>query len=295
MPIRRIAVALVLLASLGLVACGGSDLASDPQAVLAGAKLPPEGPNASKLSLEVTPGGGAGGASTTDSGGATTPDAGGIAGLLGGPIQIEASTEGDAATGVTGDAKVTAGPANLAIAFRANADDAWVQVGEEWYALGQPLGIDFGGLSGAVGDLSKRVRDPKAVAVEDVDGVECDRITGTLDPGADLTDALNSAIQNLPFSLDPQSLGQAEVSVWVSRDDDVIRRVQIDTGEDSDTRIQADLTVVPAEAVTVTPPASAKPITDLLVTLLGDQLGDLGGMLGNGLDLGALLGSGQSA
>lgn len=295
MPIRRIAVALVLLASLGLVACGGSDLASDPQAVLAGAKLPPEGPNASKLSLEVTPGGGAGGASTTDSGGATTPDAGGIAGLLGGPIQIEASTEGDAATGVTGDAKVTAGPANLAIAFRANADDAWVQVGEEWYALGQPLGIDFGGLSGAVGDLSKRVRDPKAVAVEDVEGVECDRITGTLDPGADLTDALNSAIQNLPFSLDPQSLGQAEVSVWVSRDDDVIRRVQIDTGEDSDTRIQADLTVVPAEAVTVTPPASAKPITDLLVTLLGDQLGDLGGMLGNGLDLGALLGSGQSA
>lgn len=295
MPIRRATVVLVLLASLVLTACGGSDLASDPQAVLAGAKLPPEGPNASKLSLEVTPQAGAGGATTTESGGATTTDGGGIAGLLGGPIQIEASTEGDAATGVTGDAKVTAGPANLAIAFRANADDAWVQVGDEWYALGQPLGIDFGGLSGAVGDLSQRMRDPKAVAVEDVEGVECDRITGTLDPGADLTDALNSALESLPFSLDPQSFGQAEVSVWVSREDDVIRRVQIDTGEDAGTRIQADLTVVPAEAVTVTPPASAKPITDLLATLLGDQLGDLGGLLGNGLDLGALLGSGQSA
>lgn len=295
MPIRRVTLVLVLLASLVLTACGGSDLASDPQAVLAGAKLPPEGPNASKLSLEVTPQGGAGGASTTESGGATTPD-GGIAGLLGGPIQIEASTEGDAATGVTGDAKVTAGPANLAIAFRANADDAWVQVGEEWYTLGQPLGIDFGGLTGVVGDLSTRIRDPKAVAVEDVEGVQCDRITGTLDPGADLTDALNSALQSLPFSLDPQDLGQAEVSVWVSRDDDVIRRVQIDTGEAAGTRISADLTVVPAEAVTVTPPADAKPITDLLTTLLGDQLGDLGGLLGNGgLDLGALLGSGQSA
>jgi hypothetical protein len=192
---------------------------------------------------------------------------------------------------VTGDAKITAGAANITVAFRADATNTWLQVGEDWYTLGQPLGIDFSGLTGDVGDL---MENPRAIAVEDIDGVECDRIAGTIRPGAQLADQLGELGQNLPFDLSSVQAGTAEASVWVARDDNVIRRVQLDTAGESGTTdgsVKLDLTVVPADAVTVTAPEGARPITDLLITLLGDQLGNLGGLLGDlggNFDLGQL-------
>lgn len=218
--------------------------------------------------------------------------------LLGGPIQIEATTEGDAEAGVAGDAKITAGPANITLAFRANQDNTWLQVGDAWYELGQPLGIDFAGLGGAIGPLSEVVTDPKATAVEEIEGVECDRIDGRFNPAPGLTEQLQGAGDSLGLPLDLQGLAeaQAEISVWVSREDGVVRRIMVSTDGAADQAaggdVKIDLTVVPAQAVEVTPPADAQPITDLLITLLGDQLGglgDLGGQLGDLGDLGGLL------
>jgi len=284
----RALLALLVLAVPVLAACGGSSLADDPQAVLAEATLPPPGPNASKLSIRFTPGDAA---PDQQEGAQDDP----LGGLLGGPIQIEATTEGDAEAGVIGDAKITAGPANIAVAFRANGDNAWLQVGDQWYELGQPLGIDFAGLGGAIGPLSDVVVDPKATAVEDIEGVDCDRIDGRFQPAPGLADSLQGAVGGLGLPLDLEGLtsAQAEISVWVSRGDGVVRRIQLRTDGAADQAaggdVTIDLTVVPAEAVDVTAPAGAQPITDLLLTLLGDQLGGLGD-LGEGLpDLGGLL------
>jgi hypothetical protein len=278
--------ALIALAAV-LAACGGSELASDPGKVLADAKLPPAGPNASTFKAEFVP---AADATTGDGGGAL----GGLGGLLGGPITIEATTQGDAATGLTADAKITAGPLDVPISVRQNADDAWLQVGGQWYAVGQPLGIDFGAIGAQLGDISKLIRDPKAVAVEKVGDVECDRISGKLEPGADLTDQLGNLAENLPIDLSALSRGDADVSVWVGRSDGLIHRVQLSTAPSGDTAasggLSVDLSVVAADPVTIEAPADAKPITDLLTGLLGDGgAGGLGGLL-EGLDLGSLLG-----
>ena len=279
--------ALIALAA-ALAACGGSDLASDPGKVLADAKLPPAGPNASTFSAEFVP------AADATAPGADSGALGGIAGLLGGPITIEATTQGDAATGLTADAKITSGPLDVPISVRQNADDTWVQVGGQWYALGQPLGIDFGALGSQLGDISKLIRDPKAVAVEKVGDVECDRISGKLDPGADLTDQLGNLAENLPIDLSALAKGDADVSVWVGRSDGLIHRVQLSTAPSGDVAksggLTVDLSVVAADPVTVEAPADTKPITDLLSGVLGGgDGGDLGGLL-QGLDLGSLLG-----
>ena len=291
--------ALIAIAT-ALAACGGSSLASDPGKVLQEAKLPPAGPNASTLTATFTPM-----AEAADGGGATTTQDDGplgqLGGLLGGPITIESTTQGDAATGVTVDAKITAGPIELPLTARANKDNAWVQLNGQWYELGSPLGIDFGSVGGLLGELPALIRDPKATAVEDVDGVACDRISGTIDPEASATDALGTQLENLPLDLSALAAGKAEVSVWVGQEDRVIRRIQINTAGSGDTAaaggLLVDLTVVPAEAVEVTAPADAKPISDLLGSLLGGGvggLGDLGDLLGGGLggfDLGELGGA----
>lgn len=291
--------ALIAIAT-ALAACGGSSLASDPGKVLQEAKLPPAGPNASTLTATFTPK-----AEAADGGGATTTQDDGplgqLGGLLGGPITLESTTQGDAATGVTVDAKITAGPIELPLTARANQDNAWVQLNGEWYELGSPLGIDFGSVGGLLGELPALIRDPKATAVEDVGGTACDRISGTIDPEASATDALGTQLENLPLDLSALAAGKAEVSVWVGQEDRVIRRMQINTAGSGDAAaaggLLVDLTVVPAEAVEVTAPADAKPISDLLGALLGDGaggLGDLGGLLGGGLgglDLGELGGA----
>lgn len=291
--------ALIAIAT-ALAACGGSSLASDPGKVLQEAKLPPAGPNASTLTATFTPT-----ADAADNGGTTTTQDDGplgqLGGLLGGPITIESTTQGDAATGVTVDAKITAGPIELPLTARANKDNAWVQINGQWYELGSPLGIDFGSVGGLLGELPALIRDPKATAVEDVDGVACDRISGTIDPEASATDALGTLLENLPLDLSALAAGKAEVSVWVGQEDRVIRRIQINTAGSGDTAaaggLLVDLTVVPAEAVEVTAPADAKPISDLLGSLLGGGvggLGDLGDLLGGGLggfDLGELGGA----
>ena len=183
----------------------------------------------------------------------------------------------------------------MPLSLRENADDTWVQVGGQWYALGQPLGIDFGGIGGQIGDIAQLIRDPKAVAVEKVGDIECDRISGKLEPGADLTDQLGELAENLPVDLGALAKGDADVSVWVGRSDGLIHRVQLSTAGSGDVQqtggLTIDLSVLPADPVTIEAPANAKPITDLLTGLLGDAsgLGDLGGLL-EGLDLGQLLG-----
>lgn len=290
--LRLIPILALLVLGAVLAACGGSELASDPGKVLASAKLPPAGPNASTFKAEFVP------AADATAPGADSGALGGIAGLLGGPITIEATTQGDAATGLTADAKITSGPLDVPISLRENADDTWVQVGGQWYALGQPLGVDFGAIGSQLGDVSKLIRDPKAVAVEKVGDVECDRISGKLDPGADLTDQLGNLAENLPIDLAALAAGDADVSVWVGRSDGLIHRVQLSTAPGGDVAksggLTVDLSVVAADPVTVEAPADAKPITDLLSGALGDGsgLGDLGGLLG-GLDLGSLLGNGS--
>ena len=285
--LRRLAPLLALVA-LGatLAACGGSELASDPAKVLADAKLPPAGPNASSFKAEFVPAADAAGASG---------DGGPLGGLLTGPVTIDATTQGDAGSGLTADAKITIGPLDVPLSLRENADDTWVQVGGQWYALGQPLGIDFGGIGGQIGDIAQLIRDPKAVAVEKVGDIECDRISGKLEPGADLTDQLGELAENLPVDLGALAKGDADVSVWVGRSDGLIHRVQLSTAGSGDVQqtggLTIDLSVLPADPVTIEAPANAKPITDLLTGLLGDAsgLGDLGGLL-EGLDLGQLLG-----
>jgi len=289
----------VIAIATALAACGGSSLAADPGKVLQEAKLPPAGPNASTLTATFTPK-----AEAADGGGATTTQDDGplgqLGGLLGGPITVEATTQGDAATGVTADAKITAGPIELPLSARANKDNAWVQLNGEWYELGSPLGIDFGSVGGLLGELPTLIRDPKATAVEDIDGIACDRISGTIDPETSATDALGTQLENLPLDLSALAAGKAEVSVWVGQEDHVIRRIQINTVGSGDTAaaggLLVDLTVVPADAVEVTAPADAKPFSDLLGALLGGGVGgiDLGDLLGGGLgglDLGELGGA----
>ena len=272
--------------TIALAACGGSSLASDPGKVLKDAKLPPAGPNASTLKATFTPAAGA-----ADSGGTTTQDSGPLGqlgGLLGGPITIDATTQGDAATGVTADAKITAGPIDLPITARANKDNAWLQLNGQWYELGSPLGIDFASFGGLLGSLPSVIKDPKATAVEDVNGVACDRISGTIDPKAVGTGALSDQLKSLPIDLTALTAGKAEVSVWVAQDTHVIRRVQINTGGSGDAAaaggLMVDLTVVPADAVVVQAPTGTKPISDLLTNLLGGAGGGgLGKLLGGGL------------
>ena len=301
--------ALLLALAAGLAACGGgADLASDPGKVLADAKLPPQGPNSSALQVVLTPSA-AGGAST---------GAGGLGGLLAGPVEIDASTQGDAATGVTADGKAVIGPLEVPFSFRQDASDAWVQIGGTWYALGQPLGIDFGGLGASLGDPAALVKDPKATAVEEVGGIQCDRITGTLAPGAQIAGALDGLGRNLPIDLAPLQKGTAQVSVWVARADHVVRRVQVDTaaGGTPDGSVLVDLTVLPSDPVKVQAPAGAKPLSALVTTALGRQAGkalggatgldgiakalqsgqlDLGKLLGGTGGLGGLLGGGGAA
>ncbi len=264
-----------------LAACGGSQLAADPGQVLKNATLPPPGPNASTLKVLFTPKQGA-----ADSGGVL----GGLSGLLSGPITIAASTQGDPEADVSGDAQITAGPLDVPFTFRANGQDTWVQVGDQWYAIGAPLRIDFAGLVASAGALSELITEPKAVAVEEIDGVKCDRISGTINPQAALTDQLGSLAENLPLDLTVLEQGRAEVSVWVTQDGGVVRRVQVTIGGADEAAtmgsLMIDLTVVPAEAVMVEAPKDPKPITDLLISLLGDQLGGLGdldGLLGGAL------------
>jgi LppX_LprAFG lipoprotein len=292
--ILRLIPFLALIAlTLALAACGGSSLASDPGKVLKDAKLPPAGPNASTLKATFTPKAGA-----ADGGGTTTQDSGALGqlgGLLGGPITIDATTQGDAATGVTADAKITAGPIDLPITARANKDNAWLQVNGEWYELGSPLGIDFSSVGGLMGTLPSAIKDPKATAVEDVDGVSCDRISGTIDPKAVGASGLTDQLQGLPIDPSALTAGKAEVSIWVARDTQVIRRIQINTAGSGDAAtaggLLLDLTVVPADAVVVQAPTGAKPIADLLTQLMGS--GGLGGLLGGlgGLNLGQLGGA----
>ena len=275
--------ALLLLSTGVLAACGGNSLASDPAKVVAEAKLPPAGPNASQIKVEFTP--------QSDGGAQGSTGDGGLGALLSGPITIEATTEGDAATGVSGDAKVTAGPLDLSAQLRADKSNAWLQVGGQWYELGSPLGIDFGGIGSSLGPLGTLVKEPKATAVEDVDGVQCDRITGTVDL-ASLSGALGGLAEGLPIDLSGLKVDQGEISLWVARDSHVVRRIQLKAagaGGSGDSAVSGgltvDLTVVPAEAVTVSAPTGVKPISDLLTSLLGGQgglggLGDLGGLLG---------------
>ena len=280
--------------TLALAACGGSSLASDPGKVLKDAQLPPAGPNASTLKATFTPKAGAadGGATTTQDG----SPLGQLGGLLGGPITIDSTTQGDAATGVTADAKITAGPIDLPITARANKDNAWLQLNGQWYELGSPLGIDFGSFGGLLGSLPSVIKDPKATAVEDVNGVACDRISGTIDPKVVGTSGLADQLKSLPIDLTALTAGKAEISVWVAQDTHVIRRIQVNTSGSGDAAaggLMVDLTVVPADAVVVQVPTGVKPISDLLTTLLGGAggLGDLlGGGLG-GLDLGQLGGA----
>lgn len=296
--LRLIALPVLLLAVVAaLAACGGgADLASDPGKVLADATLPPSGPNQSTLRLAFTPSAAAG---------QTTDADGGLGAVLGGPIEIDAATQGDAATGVTADGKIAVGPLDVPFSFRQNAESAWAQIGGTWYALGQPIGVDFGALAGPLGDVAALMADPKATAVEDVGGIQCDRITGTLKPGAALADQLGGLATGLPIDLSALQAGKAQLSVWVARGDHVIRRVQIDSAAagSSDGGLLVDLTVLPSEPVPVEAPAGAKPLSALLTTVLGKQagkalggvngLGDLGKALQDGtLDLSGLLGGG---
>ncbi len=289
-------IALLVVLAAALAACGGANLASDPGKVLADATLPPAGPNKSNLKVEFIPQGGAGGASTEQGGASTDGGAGGLGALLGGalsgPITIEAQSEGDVQKGFSADAKISVSLAEIALSARGNGDNTWVQVGQQWYALDQALPVDIGGLAGSLGSVATVIRDPKATAVEDVDGISCDRISGTLDPGADLTDQLGNLAENLPIDLSALAQGKAEVSVWVGREDHVIHRVQIDTaGADGAAEtggLSLDFSVVPGEVVAVQAPADAKPITDLLTEALSGAAGDALG----GLDLSQLLGGG---
>lgn len=296
---RRALLALPLVAAaLLLPACGGSGLAENPQQVLDEAVLPPPGPNASRLVAELNPTAGA--AEPDAAPDAEGADGGDLGALLGGPIAIEATTEGDVAQGVIGDARITAGPAVLALAFRANGDDAWLQVGDAWYALGGPLPLDPAAAGGAIDGLVDAIEDPRATAVEDVEGVECDRITGTLPADALGADALGALTGGLPLPLDSLTAGEATMSVWVAREDGVVRRVKVEAtgtaGVDAAAAggdVMIDLTVVPGEVQEVAAPADAKPIEDLLLDLLGDAAGDGLGQLG---DLfGGLLGGGDPA
>jgi hypothetical protein len=277
--LSTVAAALLIVAG-----CGGNKLAEDPAAVLASATLPPAGPNASTLALEFSP--------TTGG-----EESGALGGLLGGPIAIEASSEGDQASGVVADARVLVGPATLNVNAMANADGSWIQVGDTWYELGGPLPLDFGSVGGAIGSVSESIADPRAIAVEDIGGIECDRISGTLDPAGLGADQLGALLGGLPINPSALLSGDAAIDVWVARDDDIIRRIRIDAGGEAGAgpataggRLLLDLTVLPGEVQEVTPPADAQPIRRLLLDLLGDQLGGLGG-LGDRLgDLGSLLG-----
>lgn len=289
-------VVLVVALAAALAACGGANLASDPGKVLAGATLPPAGPNKSTLKVEFTPQGGAGGASTEQGGASTDGGAGGLGALLGAalstPVTFEAQSEGDIQQGYTADGKITLSLAEIAVSARGNAKDTWVQIGGQWYAIGQALPVDVGALGTNLGSVAKLVRDPKATAVEDVYGISCDRISGTLNPGADLVDQLGNLAENLPIDLTALSKGQADVSVWVGRDDHVIHRVLIDTsGGDTATAggLSVDFSVGPGQAQQVTAPAGAKPITDLLKQAAGNAAGNALG----GLDLSKLLGGAQ--
>ena len=292
-PLRLLPVIALIVLGAFLAACGGSDLASDPGQVLADAKQQPAGPAKSSLQIQFTPQAAA--VSGADSSGAD----GLMSALTGGPISITATTQGDVATALTADAKLTIGPIDVPVSIRTTEDNAYLQAGGAWYETGSPLGIDVGSLTGAVGDVSKLVRDPKAVAVEDVDGIQCDRITGTIDPGAALTEQLSGLASNLPIDLSALAKGDAEVSIWVGRSDHVIHRVQINTAGSGDAAATSglllDVTTVPSDAVVVQAPADAKPISDLLSGVLGQGGGDgLGGLLGN-LDLGQLLGGAGGA
>lgn len=278
---------LILVAGGVLAACGGSDLAADPVAVVNQAKLPPPGPNVIRLKLEVTPAAGADGGSGS---GATTGSDLGT--LLGGPITIEANIEGDPEQGATGDAKVRAGAIDIAIAVRADKTNTWVQVGSQWYDVGSPLGIDFGSATLSLDPLRGLIRDPKAIAVEDVGGVECDRITGTINPDAIGMDTLAKSLESLPLDLSALQKGKGEISIWVARADHVIRRIQITSSGSGDAAAEGsvllDLTVVPGKVQPVTAPTGAKPISDLLLSLLSGQFGDISGLLGGLGDLGNL-------
>ena len=279
----RLAPLLVLLAIGALLAaCGGSDLSSDPAKVLADAKLPAAGPAKSTLQLQFTPSSSGGGSS----------DSGVLGALAGAGIALDATAQGDAATGMTADGKLTLGPVDTPISVRTTKDNAYLQLGGQWYEMGSPLGLDIGSLTGIVGDVSKLVRDPKATAVEDVDGIQCDRITGTINPSASLADTLGNVIENLPIDLSAMANGKATVSIWVGRDDHTIHRVQVDTaaGDTSNGGLLLDISTVPSDPVTVQAPADAKPLSDLLSGTAGKGLGSLLG----GLDLGKLLGGGGS-
>ena len=278
----RLAPVLALLVIGGfLAACGGSDLSSDPGKVLASAKLPAAGPAKSNLELQVTP---------SSSGGSSS--SGALGALAGSGVTITATAQGDAASGLTADGKLTLGPVDAPISIRTTQDNAYLQLGGQWYATGSPLGLDIGSLTGMVGDASKLIKNPKATAVEDVDGIQCDRISGTIDPGANLAKQLGGLAGTLPIDLSSLTKGTAAVSVWVGRSDHIIHRVQIDTtgGNAANSGLLLDISTVPSDAVTVQAPTGAKPLSDLLSGAGGKGLS---GLLG-GLNLGKLLGGGGS-
>ena len=63
---------------------------------------------------------------------------------------------------------MTAGPLDLSAQLRADKSNAWLQVGGQWYELGSPLGIDFGGIGSSLGPLGTLVKEPKDLTILEV-------------------------------------------------------------------------------------------------------------------------------
>lgn len=207
---------------------------------------------------------------------------------------------------------VKAGKVNLAGGLRLVGDKAFLKLKDKWYALpadaltGTTSGaenIDPTKILAALGDPSELIDNVVVVGTEDIEGIATDHITGDLDVAA-LVKAIARVAQSLgPGATGPidakeiakataqieKSVTNAQVALWIGRDDKQVHRFKIDLSAALDAKtkessgldgldVTATLTSTPADSPDVEAPAGAGTVEELQTDILPILLGGLGGV-----------------
>lgn len=234
-----------------------------------------------------------------------------VGALLGnGPIALNLSGPVDA-TGKAADLAfdVKAGKINLAGGLRLVGDKAFLKLGDKWYELpadsfttsGSTGSIDVAKALEALGDPSALIKNGTVVGSEVIDGIDTDHIAGDVDT-AELVKAIARVAATVDTSSSPidasqitqatakleQFVKNAEVELWVGKDDKQVHRfkVNLDAILDAETKASSGLngvnldlalTSTPTDSPNVETPSGALPASQLQTDIGPIILAGLGG------------------
>ncbi len=238
--------------------------------------------------------------------------AGELGALLSQPITITASGVSDVASSAADvDFSITLGAISFAAKILSDGTTTWIQYADQWYALdvADLAGVagvtgsattattpDTAALQNAFGDPSKWLTNATTVGNETVGDIETEHITGTLDIPAILKavsavggDAAGLTTADADMAEIQKAFKDSKVDVWIGKEDHQVHRLTLAMNGDftgvpdaeglEGMKIDVDATTLPADALTITPPADPKPSEELFGALFGAFGGLAGGSL----------------